>query len=537
MITSKIAGKKLKELCVRKMKQTLKFKKFKFDSKSLIFKLWVYFALFAALLMIILWFLQIFFLRTYYEEMKIMETRRVANSISANYDAEDFSDIFTTAYNTSLTSDLFIDIEIAGQHCIFPPYSRRDDFDDLEGKIPAENSENFDQIKSFIPYVKEIQNVKTRLLTDPDQTTSIIIPDPRSYTNTLAYGAILDDTPNAEVILYVFSPLYPVDSTVDILANQLIYVTTISLVLAFVLSVYLSNRIAKPIRDITKSASKLAEGKYGITFEGGHYTEIIRLAETLTHTSKELAKADNLQKDLLANVSHDLRTPLTMVKSYAEMIRDLSGDDPVKRGKHLQVIIEEADRLNQLVGDMLMLSKMQSGVDALDFICFNLRETAENLLHSYDIFAEQEGFEISFVCEADVYVKGDENRIKQVLSNLLNNAIRYSGETKVIALIITETEQTVRCEINDSGQGIATEELKHIWERYYKASSNHSRNTQGSGLGLSIVKEILQLHHAKFGVQSELGKGSTFWFEMKKCPPDKDQSQEKHQKTMPSMFF
>jgi signal transduction histidine kinase len=264
------------------------------------------------------------------------------------------------------------------------------------------------------------------------------------------------------------------------------------------------------------SASQLAEGNYDVNFEGGRYSEIAQLADTMNYTSRELAKADNLQKDLIANVSHDLRTPLTMVKSYAEMIRDLSGNNPEKRNAHLQVIIDEADRLNLLVADLLLLSKMQSGVDALNITRFNIKDSIISILNSYRILSEQEGYDFTYRCDADIFVDGDESRIKQVLSNLVNNAVRYSDEDKHISITVTETGSVVRCEVTDKGQGIPEDELEHIWERYYKSSSNHSRNTAGTGLGLSIVKEILLLHKAGFGVISKPNEGSTFWFELPK---------------------
>ena len=322
---------------------------------------------------------------------------------------------------------------------------------------------------------------------------------------------------NGQTYLFIIAPLSPVESTVDILTQQLIIVTILSLLLAFCLSFFLSRRLSRPLIQITRSASKLAKGEYGITFEGGHYTEIIELADTLTYTSKELARTDELKKDLLANVSHDLRTPLTMVKSYAEMIRDLSGDNPAKRNAHLKVIIDEADRLNLLVNDLLALSKMQSGVTSLTWDTFDLSEAVQNILNSYTIMIEQDGYHLDFICEGNTRVKGDEQRIKQVISNLLNNALRYSGESKNVSILAKELPEGILFQVTDFGVGIPKEELDQIWDRYYRAS-NHGQRTAsgGSGLGLAIVKEILDLHGAKFGVKSQVGVGSTFWFMLKK---------------------
>lgn len=468
---------------------------FMIDRKSLKFKIWVYFLMFAALLMALLWFLQIFFLDTYYEEMKISETRKVARSIISKYGDEGLVEYISSI---SYKNDIFIHIESSDGTIIFSPGNS------LQQRIPGN------------AYLSEMSVIRKNLINSGGSTTSIMLTDPGRKNNTLAYGAYLDNTPGNEVILYIFSPLFPVESTVDILANQLMYVTLISLILAFILSFLISNRVSRPIVNITDSATKLAEGNYAVTFEGGQYSEIARLADTLNYTSRELAKSYNLHKDLIANVSHDLRTPLTMVKSYAEMVRDLSGDNPEKRTAHLQVIIDEADRLNLLVSDLLVLSKMQSGVESLHISKFAVRDTIISILNTYDLLCEQEGFDIRLDCDPDIIVTGDELRIRQVISNLVSNAVRYSSNQKSIGIRVRESAGRVRCEVSDSGQGIPVEELEHIWDRYYKSSSNVSRNTSGTGLGLSIVKEILQLHHAKFGVESKVGAGSTFWFELDK---------------------
>ena len=465
------------------------------DRNGLKFKIWIYFIFFAALLVTMLWFLQIFFLDTYYEEMKISETRKVAKSIISKYGEDGLVDYISALSNQN---DMFIHIESSDGTIIFSPG------ESLSRRIPSS------------AYLMEMSVIRNNLISNGTKTTSIMLTDPARKNNTLAYGAYLDDTEGQEVILYIFSPLFPVESTVDILSDQLKYVTLISLVLAFALSFLISNRVSRPIVNITNSASKLAEGNYNVTFEGGRYSEIARLADTLNYTSRELAKSSELHKDLIANVSHDLRTPLTMVKSYAEMVRDLSGDNPEKRNAHLQVIIDEADRLNLLVSDLLVLSKMQSGVESLHISKFCLRDTILSILNAYDILCEKEGYRINLDCDPSLIVTADEFRIRQVISNLVNNAVRYSSDNKNIKIRVIEMEKTVRCEVADSGQGIPEGELEYIWDRYYKSSSNVSRNTSGTGLGLSIVKEILLLHQAKFGVDSKVGEGSTFWFELLK---------------------
>ena len=463
------------------------------DYKSIKFKLWFYFAVFAVLLMAILWFLQIIFLETYYEEMKTNEIIRAADSIAGEYGRLDFEKMKEYSYK----DDMYIHIE-------------------SDSGIVIYTASTESQRPSIINGQRDVEAVKQLLRKSRSGTVSFTVDNQPGNVKTLVYGKLINEGSNNLVYLTIFAPLTPVESTVDILANQLIIITFISLLLAFLLSFFISKKLTRPIIKITDSASMLSRGNYNVTFEGGQYSEIVRLADTLNQTANELAKSDELKKDLIANVSHDLRTPLTMIKSYAEMVRDLSGENAEKRVAHLQVIIDEADRLNLLVSDLLTLSRMQSGVSFFEIEEFDLKATAESVLNSYEILKEREDYKLNFYCNKDsAIVSGDPKRIKQVLSNLINNAVRYDNRGKEITLSITVSDGHARCEVRDCGAGIPAEELEHIWERYYKVSSNSGRSPSGgSGLGLAIVKEILTLHGAEFGVESEEGVGSTFWFKL-----------------------
>ena len=480
--------------------------KIRINIRSIKFRLWAYFAFFAALLMTVLWILQIFFLNTYYEDMKQTETQRLASLIVASYGQEGMIEYLS---ELNRRNDMYIQIEEHIEDTSLTLYSSYNE------TIPGEYE---DEIRPFpFPvYRNDIQTIRRELLDSGAAFINRNISNPiRGDTKMMAYSTCLERNEGRQVLLYIFSPLYPVESTIEILSNQLIYITVISLLLAMLLSIYLSRMVTKPITNITNSTARLADGEYGVSFEGGHYSEIDKLAETLTYTSKELARASEMQKDLIANVSHDLRTPLTMVKSYAEMIRDLSGDNPKKRNEHLQVIIDEADRLNLLVSDMLELSKLQSGKQDLTVSTFSLKEVIENVLNSFRIFAEQEGYKIKFASKGEGRIVGDEGKIKQVLTNLITNAIKYSVNDRHIEVHMVELADYVKCSVRDHGIGIPKKDLENIWQRYYKARSNYLRSAEGTGLGLSIVKEILDLHNANYGVDSEVGAGSTFWFEIK----------------------
>ncbi|MCB6992984.1 HAMP domain-containing histidine kinase [bacterium 210820-DFI.6.37] len=465
--------------------------KLKPDIRSIKFKVCLYFIIFAVLLMIVLWLLQVLFLNTFYQTMKEAKTKKVAASIELAYERNDLSDFADQVTQIAESNDMYIYITYV---------------EGLPFLICGRDNSPRD-------YTEEMLRVRGEMERKNQKSVSLPIGE-SGQKRTLACGNLLRSDDKPEMIAYIFSPLWPVTSTIEILTNQLIYVTAISLAMALILAFYLSTRITTPIRDITRSASRLAQGEYGVVFKGGHYSELNNLADTLTRASIELEKSSMLQKDLIANVSHDLRTPLTMVKSYAEMVRDLSGDNPPKRNAHLQVIIDEADRLNLLVSDMLTLTRMQSGAIVIEKTPFDLKETAEGILLSFKLLMEENGYRVNLECPAGIMVNADPERIKQVFSNLINNALKFCGEDKTVNVIIKKKGRYALCQIQDHGVGIPEDELAHIWERYYKASSNMVRPTTGSGLGLSIVKEILSLHQVDYGVDSTLGEGTTFWFKL-----------------------
>ncbi len=479
-------------------------------SKPIGYRIAFYFITFVIAIMLVLWLLQILFLQTFYQLMKINELYRTADVIETSYGKES---LYDTISNMVLRSDVYIQIE-HGSEVLYASSSNS----------PVDTIRNFahsydkEVIKSNL--LQSTKEIVTKLHINANNSDAMI------YASILDHGMMNDGfgkgkdyfSTNDGIITYLFiyTPLNPVGSTIDILAEMLIIITVISIVIGIIMSLVISKRLARPIGSITKSAARLAQKDYDVRFEGSGYAETEELAATLNFASEELSKADKLQRDLIANVSHDLKTPLTMVKSYAEMIRDISGDNPEKREKHLNVIIHEADRLNDLVNDLTILSKMQANVDALQCSETDLTKAAKDTIDSFLLHAEQDGFTFELETSGDTTVYCDEKKIRQVFANLIGNAVRYSSSDKYIKVTVDEKPDCVRCEVIDHGQGISSEDLESVWDRYYQSSQNHSRTSKGSGLGLSIVKQIFILHRARYGVESAVDEGSTFWFEILK---------------------
>lgn len=464
------------------------------DKKSLKFKMWTYFIVFAASIMLLLWLLQIVFMNSYYETMKTNEIKRIGNSLVTEYGKEGFEDLL---YTTSLEEGIVIQILDEKGSLVYPlnliDIIRQPR---LDYSLFAEFLINLFQSETdYTIYTRE---------------------DLRLDNPTLVYGAILKNTQGSNYFLYINSILQPIDSTVSVLKNQLIIVTGISLLLALGLSYYLATKFTKPIEKITSSAKLLAEGNYDINFERSKYTEIGNLADTLNYATKELSKTEKLRRDLIANVSHDLRTPLTLIKSYGEMIRDISGNNEEKRNYHVKTIIDESDRLTKLVNDLLDLSKAQSGMDTMEFKKFDIKETTERVLERFNYFRDNEDYNFILNTVGSTIVNGNEEKIEQVIYNLISNAVNYSMDIKDILINIMDEGEKVNFEVIDQGMGIPDEDLVNIWDRYYKVEKVHKRSSVGTGIGLSIVKSILIGHESEYGVESELGSGSKFYFKLSK---------------------
>lgn len=322
---------------------------------------------------------------------------------------------------------------------------------------------------------------------------------------------------NDDVYIFLNSSIQPLDASIKLLKSQFIYISVIIFSISLIIGYFISRLISKPIVDISSQAKKLANGDFNVKFSTDSKIEEIReLASTLDLAKNELSKTDELRRDLLANVGHDLKTPLTMIKAYAEMIKDFENMSVQKRNENLNIIIEETDRLNVLVSDILDLSKLQSNTYELKIEEFDLDKLIRDVLKRYYILIDSEGYEFVYNNEESIMVMGDKKRIEQVIYNLINNAINYTGDDKKVYIELENAKKKVIVKIRDTGKGIKKEDIKYIWNKYYHNEKKHKRNAYGTGLGLSIVKTILESHNYKYGVDSKINKGTTFYFEINK---------------------
>lgn len=457
------------------------------QKNSLLNKIWIYLIIFSASIMGFLWFFQVLFLDAYYEYVKTNEVKKVATNIINNYDEYNIKEILD---NYSFQENVCIDVVYKNMEI----YSSNN----LNRGCIGLNSKNKNVMEDKI----EFQN--------SDDTIKLYKYINREFKNKIVMYAIKLDE---DTYVYINSSVEILSSTTNILGSQLIYVTILVLILSLIISYFISKVISKPIIKINESAKKMASGDYKTKFEiDENIKELNELVDTLNETCNELSKTDEVRRELLANVSHDLKTPLTMIKAYSEMIKDISYDDKEKTFEYLNTIIDETNRLNLLVNDILDLSKLQSNIDDLNIQKNDINELIKNIVDHFkysDVSIEYNGI-------PNTIVEIDKKKIEQVIYNLISNAINYVGEDNKIIVNLTKEKEYYLIEVIDHGSGINEKDLEFIWDKYYKTDKTHNRNTIGTGLGLSIVKNILEQHKFEYGVKSKKNKGTTFYFKIKR---------------------
>ncbi len=457
--------------------------------------LFIIFAVFSIVILALLWMFQIYFLPSFYDGMMQLRAEKAAGELLSSASEEDFSETvahiaergqFCVSVYTVVDEKLSLSYtaHMGGACCLYNMSA--EEIRTIYAKATAVGGEYHERVA---------EGEGTRLLT--------------VHTETRAGGE--------GIMIVLDNAVEPVMATTEILRVELAAISVFMLIFSVVLSFLIADYIAQPIEKVNERAKMLAEAKYEAAESVVNYREIVELSDTLSHAADELAKVDKMQRELVANISHDLRTPLTMIIGYGEVMRDIKEENTPE---NMQVLIDEALRLSSLVDDLLELSRIQGGTQKANKEVFDFAEEAEAIVKRYQNLREHEGFVFSLEKEGPAYINADKDMIGRVVCNLLNNAVHYSGDSREIAVRCKVADGSLLFEVRDYGIGIAEAELPHIWERYYRAKQNHRRTVRGSGLGLSIVREILELHQAHYGVGSRLGEGTLFWFSLPIVPAD-----------------
>ena len=463
--------------------------KLKFDRNSLKATIGINFILFSMILLIFLWATQVLFLNTFYQSMKENTTKNIMRHIETAYDKKNTEDFINTIAEMASNNDVAL-------------YITYIDGTPLISTVSDASSSQ---------HSRDIQKVNAAMISQNKDNISIIISEGADERKTLACGKILTSSDQPTLIAYAISPLFPMDSTIAILKKQLLWVTGLSLILAALLALYLSSRISTPIRNITRNANRLAQGEYGIIFQGGHYTEANELADTLTRASIEREKSTSLQKDLIANVSHDLKTPLTAIVTYVDLLKkdDLTEED---RKKYVGILDQKSQRLKVLIEDLFEVSKAASGNIQMNFMDVDVVSLMKEIRLEMEekILASDLNFKWNLP-EEKLILLLDGQKTFRIFENLLNNILKYSLPYSRVYVDIINEDQQVRIVFRNISAMELPEDVERLTERFVRG--DESRQTDGSGLGLAIVKSFVELQNGKFEItmDGDLFKATILW--------------------------
>lgn len=443
-------------------------------------KTFTYLLLFSIAILLLLWVVQIQFLGLFYERYQMENIKTVANKI-VNNESDNFT-LENYAYENNMCIQIITPNETINYNTKNP------------GCFLTSNN-------------KKIQKYKSDLILKGNKYIKLY--SPLTNKKSILYAISLNNK-----IIFLNTTLEDLNTTTTLLKSQLIYIVIILIVLSVAISIVISNMLNKPLLNIINKSKNL--GKEDVRFEKTNIAELDELCDVLTVASSEMNKTDKLRQDLLANVSHDLKTPLTMIKAYAEKVKDYKYSSKEDKNKDLEIIINETDRLNNLVNDILDLSKIENDKTDLKLEKYDLVANIKSIIERYDIYIKEDKFDIKDDLPEHAYVCADKSKIEQVIYNLINNAIEHTGEDKYVGISVKKKKDDYVVSITNTGHGIEESEKSLVWTRYYKKEKNHKRNIVGTGLGLSIVKEILDKHNCSYGIDSVIDDHTTFYFKLKK---------------------
>ncbi len=312
--------------------------------------------------------------------------------------------------------------------------------------------------------------------------------------------------------VYIITPLEQLETTVNAIRLQFLYIFVGAIILASILSFLLSQSFSEPLKTINNAAMEISKGNYNTKIDLVSSKEIKELGDTMNNLAKQLSRVEQIRREFIANVSHEIRTPLSYLQGYTEVLMDGFAESEEERQKYLAIIMEETVRLKLMVDEILQLSQLEDGHVQLKNIPFSIDSVIKRTIDKLLPIATKRHISIKYQNLSDEIMTclADENRIKQVLINLLNNAIKHSYDYGNILISTYRQNEFVYVCVRDFGEGIPEEDLPFIWDRFYTVDKQ--RTVESTGLGLAIVKNILNAHGTGITASSVLGEGTEFCF-------------------------
>lgn len=475
--------------------------------RSIRFNFWMTFVLMVALMLAVLWAYELFFYSTFYTASQQADLLGLGDEFASDYiyyfgNEKDRLEEYVTSYALRNGVDIVVfTVDRTGDEPV--PGEIKFSAASASGTRPtAPEGAMWEFYSGMVDRPGEYNRGVAANTADSGTIQADLV--------VYGFRTVLDQE---ETCIYMTSVLASLGSSQNMITGQLGIISGVFLALGIVIAYFASGIASRPVRDL---AEEVAVGSSG----GGKrepldtdtaLSEINELSAAFNKAFDDVESNNRFRRDLLANVSHDMKTPLTMIRAYGEMIRDISGGNKEKSAKQAQIIVDETDRLTALINEVIELSKLESGVLELNVGVFDVSEKLAETVHRFCIMEVTKGYNFQTDIEPDLLVRADSDRIDRVVYNLVGNAMNYTGEDKTVLVRCHRIGDVAKVEVLDSGKGMTVEELTTVWDKYYRLAQD-KRRVLGSGLGLSIVKSILELHNVTYGVESEKGHGSNFWF-------------------------
>ena len=379
-------------------------------------------------------------------------------------------------------------------------------------------------------YLLGINQDKAQVLKTTKEYTILETSDPGNQTKYIEMWGYM----NHEYLFLIRSPLESIQQSAALANRFLVYVGSVAVLFSILAVWYFAQRITKPILELVELSRKMAKLDFNAKYTSGGEDEIgilganfNTMSTTLEKAISELKRVNNeLQKDIerkdkieamrtefLGNVSHELKTPIALIQGYAEGLKVGVNDDPESRDFYCDVIMDESNKMNQMVKSLLTLNQLEFGEEDVQFTRFDVVDLIKGVLQSCEILIQQAEATTEFIESEPTYVWADEFKTEQVVRNYLTNAIHHVDNEKRIEVKLIKKEESVRISIFNSGTPIPVEDLDKLWDKFYKVDKAHTREYGGNGIGLSIVKAIMESFHQEYGVQN-YDNGVEFWFEL-----------------------
>ena len=484
-------------------------------------KIQLYLLVLALFLISLVWLFQSALLYNLYTGARFNQIRSTASLLIRNIDHEDLQILAARLGEDNDLSILLLDE--AGQELFSAGRSRYSAFHELTTEeIRALAARAPEDGRPLEETVNAPSSADVRY--DRENYEGNAPEKPRSAGKSCNYVQRVTFSDGQTGTLLINARMTPVRSTLETMRWQFFLIVGTILLATLLVGNTMAKSVSQPIIETNQAARELRNSRYARPPHSGGYREIAELNDTLVQTAEDLRKVEDLQRELIANISHDLRTPLTMIEGYAEVMRDIPDE---VTPENMQTIIDETNRLSSMVNEVLDFSRLRSGSLEMNRADFNLTRLIREICGRISKMTEADGYVlVPENTEKEAWANGDPGRISQVIYNLIGNALTYTGADKTVTVRQELRAETVRVEVRDSGEGIAPEELPYIWDRYYRSRDNHRRAVIGSGLGLNICRGILENHHVNYGADSELGRGTVFWFELPRAEKPQEQTEE-----------